>query len=174
MQEILRKTRLIFMMPEMTDFARKVMFSLSLFVSFLVWQTAGSSSLVAVAGCDGRSDKKELQGSIQWIYIKWPLTYCLTYFLIYLLKQPGKENIRFNLVRGDSPPSDVSSDSRSKFCRTWRQPCFTLTAVCWRMSLFLSLFLSTPSPTWSFPHISLFHGAQVRVKTVTCEVSKQR
>ena len=53
------------MMPKMTDFPRKVMFSLSLFVSFLIWKTAGSSSLVAVAGCDGRSDKKELQESIE-------------------------------------------------------------------------------------------------------------
>ena len=44
------------------------MFSLSLFVSFLIWKTAGSSSLVAVAGCDGRSDKKELQESIEWKY----------------------------------------------------------------------------------------------------------
>ena len=56
------------MMPKMTDFPRKVMFSLSLFVSFLIWKTAGSSSLVAVAGCDGRSDKKELQESIEWKY----------------------------------------------------------------------------------------------------------
>jgi len=37
------------------------MFCLSLFLSFLVFPTGGSSSLVAVAGCDGRSDKKELQ-----------------------------------------------------------------------------------------------------------------
>ena len=67
------------MMPKMTDFPRKVMFSLSLFVSFLIWKTAGSSSsLVAVAGCDGRSDKKELQESIDWKLILFPLSLFLT------------------------------------------------------------------------------------------------
>lgn len=47
-------------MPRMTDSVRKVMFCV---VSVLVTLTHATptSSLVAVAGCDGRSDKKELQ-----------------------------------------------------------------------------------------------------------------
>jgi len=48
------------MMPKMTDSPKNVMFSLAVFLSFLVFKSGGSS-VVAVAGCDGRSDKKELQ-----------------------------------------------------------------------------------------------------------------
>ena len=73
------------MMPKMTDFPRKVMFSLSLFVSFLIWKTAGSSSLVAVAGCDGRSDKKELQESIEWKYFYSHFLSRLSYFFFTLV-----------------------------------------------------------------------------------------
>ena len=116
------------MMPKMTDFPRKVMFSLSLFVSFLVWKTAGSSSLVAVAGCDGRSDKKELQESIEWKLILFPLSFL------------------------------------PRHCRIWPRPSSTPTAACWRTSRFQFLFLWTRYQTWSFPHISLFQGAQVRVR----------
>ena len=130
MQKKLSKTLLIFMMPKMTDFPRKVMFSLSLFVSFLIWKTAGSSSLVAVAGCDGRSDKKELQESIEWKLILFPLSFLFT----------------------------------PRHCRTWPRPSFTPTAACWRTSPSLFLFLWTRYQTWSFPHISLFPGAQVRLR----------
>ena len=83
------KTSFISLMPKMTDSSRKVMFSLLVFLFFLVPPSGGSSLVnhwrrsfmrflydssccncvdlaqwwcqVAVAGCDGRSDKKELQ-----------------------------------------------------------------------------------------------------------------
>ena len=145
MQKKLSKTLLIFMMPKMTDFPRKVMFSLSLFVSFLIWKTAGSSSLVAVAGCDGRSDKKELQESIEWKYF-----YFYSHFLSHQL---------FLL--------DCC------YFRTWPRPYYTPTGACWRMSLSQYPFLSTPYQTWSFPHISLFQGAQVRLRQRGREAERQ-
>ena len=58
-----KETELISMMPTMTDSSKNLMFSLALFLSFLILKTGGSS-VVAVAGCDGRSDKKELQENL--------------------------------------------------------------------------------------------------------------
>ena len=50
-------------MPKVTNSLKKVMFSLAVYSTFLVFETGGSS-VVAVAGCDGRSDKKELQENL--------------------------------------------------------------------------------------------------------------
>ena len=51
------------MMPRMTDcswIVSAVILMVAMMTSSVV--SVSSSSLVAVAGCDGRSDKKELQG----------------------------------------------------------------------------------------------------------------
>ena len=60
-------TRYIFTMPRMTDCrggCRSLIVSVILMITMMARTGASvsSSSLVAVAGCDGRSDKKELQG----------------------------------------------------------------------------------------------------------------
>ena len=52
----------------------------------------------------------------------------------------------------------------SCYCRTWPRLSFMPTAACWRTSPFQFLFLWTRYQTWSFPHISLFQGAQVRLR----------
>ena len=52
----------------------------------------------------------------------------------------------------------------SGYFRTWRQLSSTPIAACWRTSRSLFLFLWTRYQTWSFPHISLFPGAQVRLR----------
>ena len=56
-------TRYISTMPRMTD-CRSLIVSAFLMITMMARTGASvsSSSLVAVAGCDGRSDKKELQG----------------------------------------------------------------------------------------------------------------
>ena len=53
-------TKLHLIMPNVKESSKIVRFSLVIFLSSLVLKS-GASSVVAVAGCDGGSDKKELQ-----------------------------------------------------------------------------------------------------------------
>ena len=183
------------MMPKMTDFRRKVMFCLSLFLSFLVFPTGGSSSLVAVAGCDGRSDKKELQASISMDFIQ-PTSAPSPFEHVKTLKNRSKEwgGQEFKLTLFLWLEFDIDIDIDIEFdidiyiefdididiyidididianVRTWPQHSCTPTGVCWRTSRWQCPSLSTPSQTWSSPHISLSQGAQVGVQQQDVDV----